>query len=312
MRSSLLLLAASCLPNAIAWGNWGHESIGYIAQAFLGPKTLAFVQSVLDAEYNGQLGPAAIWADEVKYDNGWTWSQALHYIDANDDPLNDSCSVVDSRDCLGDCILTAITNYTTRILDTTLSITEQDRALKFLTHFIGDIGQPLHCEAYEVGGNDITEKFDGKKTELHAIWDTGMPEKTINGQFAGNISSYASALVTRIKSGAYASEAGDWISCTDPTLSQSSKRSDIPPSRVPLLTRKDHVMGKRTDLECPLLWAQDSNALVCSTVFTGYLASDLGTDYYTANAPIVDVQIAKSGYRLAAWLNTLFDGEALP
>lgn len=28
-------------------------------------------------------------------------------------------------------------------------------------------------------------------------------------------------------------------------------------------------------------------------VFTGYLASDLGTAYYTSNAPIVDIQIAK-------------------
>lgn len=33
-------------------------------------------------------------------------SKALHFIDANDDPLNHECSVVDSRDCLGDCIFT--------------------------------------------------------------------------------------------------------------------------------------------------------------------------------------------------------------
>ena len=34
-----------------------------------------------------------------------------------------------------------------------------------------------------------------------------------------------------------------------------------------------------------------SNA--CSLVFNGYDAGDLGGDYYTANAPIVDTQIAK-------------------
>lgn len=51
----------------------GHETIGYIAQAFLGPKTSAFVKATLDSQYAGQLGEAATWADEVKYDKGWTW-----------------------------------------------------------------------------------------------------------------------------------------------------------------------------------------------------------------------------------------------
>lgn len=60
--SKSLLLAISALPSALAWGNWGHETIGYVAQAFVGPNTLAFIQAKLDAEYDGQLGPAAIWA----------------------------------------------------------------------------------------------------------------------------------------------------------------------------------------------------------------------------------------------------------
>lgn len=59
--TSTILLAVS-VPRVLAWGNWGHEIIGYIAQAFVGPNTLAFIQAKLDAEYDGQLGPAAIWA----------------------------------------------------------------------------------------------------------------------------------------------------------------------------------------------------------------------------------------------------------
>ena len=35
--------------------------------------------------------------------------------------------------------------------------------------FIGDIGQPLHVEAYEVGGNEIDAVCGGKKTNLHAV-----------------------------------------------------------------------------------------------------------------------------------------------
>ena len=36
--------------------------------------------------------------------------------------------------------------------------------------FIGDIGQPLHDENYEVGGNDISAICNGKTTNLHAAW----------------------------------------------------------------------------------------------------------------------------------------------
>lgn len=40
---------------------------------------------------------------------------------------------------------------------------------------------------------------------------------------------------------------------------------------------------------------------------------DLCTDdingYYSGAVPIIESQIAKQGYRLAAWLNVLFDGD---
>lgn len=35
----------------------------------------------------------------------------------------------------------------------------------FLVHFVGDITQPLHDEAYEVGGNDVDVTYQGK--QLH-------------------------------------------------------------------------------------------------------------------------------------------------
>lgn len=35
------------------------------------------------------------------------------------------------------------------------------QALEFLVHFVGDITQPLHDEAYEVGGNDVDVTYQG-------------------------------------------------------------------------------------------------------------------------------------------------------
>lgn len=53
-----------------------------------------------------------------------------------------------------------------------------------------------------------------------------------------------------------------------------------------------------------MIWAQDTNAYVCSTVMPDGVAAtesvDLGGDYYTAAIPIVELQIAKAGYR---WVN---------
>ena len=37
---------------------------------------------------------------------------------------------------------------------------------------------------------------------------------------------------------------------------------------------------------------------------------DLCTSDYFGNAvPVIDLQLAKQGYRLAAWLNVIFDGD---
>lgn len=57
--------------------------------------------------------------------------------------------------------MSAIVNYTQRVGDARLSTANTAQALKFLVHFVGDITQPLHDEAYEVGGNDVDVTYQG-------------------------------------------------------------------------------------------------------------------------------------------------------
>jgi len=171
--SSLLALLAG---QAYGWGNSGHETVGYVAMQFLGPKALAFVQSSLGSTYNQSLGPAATWADSVKY-TSYPWSKPSHFVDAQDNPPT-SCSVDQNRDCsAGNCILDAIANYTSRVVKTSLSATQRQQALKWLDHYLGDIGQPLHNEALALGGNDITVTCNGASNNLHAIWGMYFVEK---------------------------------------------------------------------------------------------------------------------------------------
>lgn len=63
--------------------------------------------------------------------------------------------------------MSAITNYTQRVGDGRLSATNVNQALMFLVHFVGDITQPLHDEAYEVGGNDIDVTYQGKQSHRY-------------------------------------------------------------------------------------------------------------------------------------------------
>lgn len=279
----LSLALAVAVPQSVnAWGALGHQAVGYVAMQFLSSDALTFVKSSLGSTYDESLGPASTWADSVRSTAAYKFSAPYHFIDAEDSPLSDSCSVSQSRDCgASGCILTAIQNYTARVQKTSLSAAQRQEALKFITHFIGDIGQPLHVEAYEVGGNDIDVTCSGSSSNLHSVWDTGMLKRNLDENYDSSSESYAAALATRISSGTYSSLKSGWVSCI--------------------------TTSALTSTSCPIVWATEANAYDCSYVFDYTSGDDLCTSsYYTKAIPIIDLQIAKQGYRLATWLNTIF------
>lgn len=151
--------------------------------------------------------------------------------------------------------------------------------MEFLIHFLGDITQPLHDEAEEVGGNDIPVTWDGTTTNLHACWDTQMVEKLAGGgNSTATLDSFSSSLIADIDNGKYASQKADWISCSD--ISTAS--------------------------DCALEWAQDANKLNCQYVLkVNESGVELDGTYYTGAVPYIELQISKGGYRLGAWLNAL-------
>lgn len=173
-------------------------------------------------------------------------------------------------------------NYTQRVADGRLSAENTAEALKFLVHFVGDITQPLHDEAYEVGGNDIKVTFDGYSGDnLHSDWDTYIPEKLVGGGTLSDAQTWANTLITDITSGSYKSAAASWIA--------GDSIDDV----VTSATR----------------WASDANAFVCSVVMPNGAAAlqtgDLYPTYYNSVIGTIELQIAKGGYRLANWLNNI-------
>lgn len=177
-----------------------------------------------------------------------------------------------------------ISSQTQRVSDGRLSQANTAQALKFIIHFLGDITQPLHDEALEVGGNDISVTFDGTGTNLHHIWDTDMLDKyrSIGGTpELSDAESWASDLTNQINNGIYTDEKDDWVKDSDINDAKSSA----------------------------LAWATDANAQNCAVVLKGGESAvegmELNGTYYQKASPVFALQIAKGGYRLAQWLDAI-------
>ncbi|KAF2253712.1 hypothetical protein BU26DRAFT_228778 [Trematosphaeria pertusa] len=280
---SLSLLAL--FSRASAWGTLGHDTVAFIAQSFISPATVTYTQTLLNSTSSSYLASIATWADSYRYTAEGAFSAPLHYIDALDNPPT-SCDVDFDRDCPEEgCIVSAIANYTARMKDEALGVDERQKALKWVVHFLGDIHQPLHVENLAVGGNTINVTFDGAATNLHHIWDSNMAEKLIGGYSLDDARAWAADLVADIKSGKYANASVSWLDGIKPNDSIASA----------------------------MHWASDANAYVCSTVLPDGQESVEGKEldgaYYDSAIPVIQMQIAKAGYRLAAWLDLVVTGE---
>lgn len=300
MKTSIAATLLSALPSAYAWGALGHETVAYVASNFVTAETVTFAQKILGDTSSAYLANVATWADTYRYTSAGKFSEPYHFIDALDDPPT-SCNVDYARDCgTGGCVVRAINNYvsrpaptassppltpqTARVQDSSLPASEVFTALKFIIHFIGDIHQPLHDENLDVGGNTVSVTFNGTATNLHAAWDTSIPQGYAGSASLPNAAAFAAKLTARITTGDLKSQAAGWltnISLVDPVTTATG-------------------------------WAGDANAYVCSVVIPDGVAAvagtDLAGDYYTSAIPVVELLLATAGYRLAAWLNLIATG----
>ena len=280
-----------------AWGALGHETIAYIASSYVTDTTRSTLQSILSDTSDSYLANVSTWADSYRYTTAGAWSKPLHFIDAHDSPP-DACNVNYGRDCgTGGCVVSAVVNYTSILLDNgtvseflsdaSTSVSEETYdALKFLVHFIGDMHQPLHDEAIDVGGNDISVTFDGESTNLHHIWDTEIVDALagVTSESISKAETFANTLLGQIE------DPGDlgW------NVSSWFEGATL-----------DDVLGTAMG------WVSEANGYVCSDVLVGGVDAvegvDLGGAYLQNHEGVARVQIARAGVRLGMWLNLMFD-----
>lgn len=172
-----LVAIASPLP-ARAWGPTGHRMVGALAAEALTPAARREVARLLHGEPDPTLAGVANWADELRdhppaddADLGKRTSR-WHYVNL----AEDDCGYVPPKHCPdGDCVIEAIRRQRDVLADRSRPDAERAQALKFLVHFVGDAHQPLHAGyARDRGGNTFQLQVDGRGTNLHALWDSGL------------------------------------------------------------------------------------------------------------------------------------------
>ncbi|KAH6647125.1 S1/P1 nuclease-domain-containing protein [Truncatella angustata] len=294
--SAVVALATLTLPTQ-SWHLEVHNQIGFMADAIISPATRVMVSQILEPEYQGSLGRAGAWADTVRK-APHPYSYSWHYISAKDDPPND-CGLYYHRDCQqGGCVVQQISNQT-NILETCLVAVRDQKmagfpgetvcseALKWITHFAGDVAQPLHTSERSYGGNSVKVKFNGTDTNLHQVWDREILYALAplpDGPSAVALHPFFAGLVSRIQTDSFRSPRSTWSMCD---------------------------FDARRGTYCAEQWAKDSNSIVCDYAYGRLVnGSDLltGEDKYAQGAfHLVEQQIAKASFRLAAWLDALVD-----
>src|SRR4051794_30618368 len=171
-RSLLIIAALALLPSpALAWGKTGHRVVAAIADTQLSGLSRANVEEILGP--GESLDEAANWPDEMRSAPGDFWRKTAtpwHYVTL-------SGIVYDHAPPEGDA-LQALDHFSAVLRDPNASREDKQLALRFVIHLVGDLHQPLHVgKCCDKGGNDVKVTFFGKPTNLHAVWDSSLPDE---------------------------------------------------------------------------------------------------------------------------------------
>lgn len=195
------MLAFSAQP-VLAWGELGHRTVGEIAYANVKPEVRAQIDALLkNADAMGTpLCPLTNLSDAATYPDclhAYQWRFAytfpFHYQDIDiDKPFDIKEGCANSI-----CVTQQITRDRRILADRSLNAPTRMEALIFLTHFVGDLHQPLHAAEHDhdAGGNTVivtnvpapsyTEAGNppkvidnsAKPANLHSVWDTVVVER---------------------------------------------------------------------------------------------------------------------------------------
>ncbi|MEA1647830.1 S1/P1 nuclease [Nitrospirillum sp. BR 11164] len=209
MTAGMAVLAFSLPIQALAWGMDGHKTVAYIAYELLTDKAKQQVGAILGDASEDAFVNSSTWADDIRKpqpDQPYPGSGPWHYVSIQ----MAETAYSKAADCpTGDCAVEKIGEFNKQVVDPQVLGAIKKDALRFVIHFVGDVAQPLHaCENQDRGGNEVQVVLNGRQTNLHSVWDTGI----IKGAW-GDIAAHRALLLQRAKAEAAGFKVGapaDW------------------------------------------------------------------------------------------------------
>lgn len=228
VKSSLLALCltGTFVPRqAMAWSRDGHRIVCRIAWQLLDQGQRDEINRLTSAYRNPDGQPlasfydACAYADDVraKASGSAAWSRFAAFETWHYANVPRTTTRLPSAPCAVPCVITAIPSHTDS-LRRAGNDGSRAEALYFLSHWVGDMHQPLHLGfADDRGGNDIRPIEGGfyGVSNLHALWDGGIPGKLFT---SANWQEFADRLAGEITS----AQRATWVQGTATDWAQES------------------------------------------------------------------------------------------
>lgn len=248
-----------------------------------------------------------------------TYKHGCHYMNSSTAKGNEeSCQFIYERDCKHDfCVAGAISNYSNILYEESQILLESrvnpkyERRLRglqmkfgnmiatdnstalvldslmFVTHFIGDIHQPLHCSRKsDKGGNSFHVEFvvpseKSHQWNLHSVWDTGIILRSVEEMYSKSRDEFENNIKEMIETD-YASEIRNWLECGD---------------------------GRKQ--KCTTLWGEESFSDALQYAYLSEMGEEIisgatiSDKYYHSRLLIIQKRLAMAGVRLAYSLEVI-------
>lgn len=317
----VLLVITAGASRAFAWGCEGHRAVAILAERLLSPATMRAVTMVLASSPvdpalkrfcepvpSDRLADEATWADDQRGSDpatsGWHFVDFPRAIGANTARWARYCA-------RGECVIEAIAAQFAVLTSSTRPAQRAD-ALRFITHLVGDLHQPLHAITNgDRGGNCLPVTYLGEPPQeddkgnfspnLHGVWDT----RTIRTLMTRDHLADARALA-------------DYVARQEPLPAAVAAVAPTR-ARVASWARESNALARRVTygrlaVPVPLEPAQAFAIATCAgNRFVGRrllaLHERVDEEYERTTVPVIAGQLRQAGIRLAEVLKAAFPAQ---
>lgn len=285
MKAIATLLLLTPAPLALAWDIPGHKVVASIAWETVKPATRQWISSKLTSFHVSGEGPvhytdlvsASALADDYKHPplgshiRKATWS-TWHFWDF-DVRKQDGTLAHWPKVATDGTVAYGIVSTYAALKGKPGPTTSMGDAwnIAMLTHFVGDIHQPLHCAERDGdrGGNGFEVRLRNAKINLHSLWDHAVSNAFL--------------------------------------LKRASADADYTAAARTIIARHPIAGYSRQALSLkPLNWAKESYELAINSAYEGTESEQrVSDDYVTRWQKVGEERVVLAGYRLAKALDAL-------